>query len=52
MNEAFAKMFYEKTYMDMNEAASHMANVHPEMRAYLHVAADGSKAVVMVKENG
>lgn len=52
LDDAFAKMFYEKTYMDMNEAASHMANVHPEMRAYLHVTADGSKAVVMVKENG
>lgn len=51
LNEAFAKMFYEDTYIDMNEAASHMANVHPEMKAYLHVTAENNEPVIRVKEN-
>lgn len=52
LNEAFAKMFYEGTYADMNEAASHMSSVHPEMKAYLHITAESNEAVVRVKENG
>ncbi len=52
LNEAFAKMFYEDTYINMDEAASHMSNVHPEMKAYLHITAENNEAVVRVKENG
>ncbi len=52
LNEAFVKLYYEKTYTDMNEAASHMANVHPEMKAYLHITAENNEAVIRVKENG
>jgi len=51
-DEAFAKMFYEKKYDVSDEAASHMANVHPEMRAYLYINADNRKVNVQVKENG
>lgn len=29
-----------------------MANVHPEMRAYLYINADNRKVNVQVKENG
>lgn len=49
--DAFAKMFYEKTYGSMDEAASHMSNVHPEIKAYLHITADESGAVIRVREN-
>ena len=52
LNDAFAGMFYENTYSSMDEAASHMPLVHPEMKAYLHVTADGRGAVIRVKENG
>lgn len=52
LDDAFAKMFYEKTYDSMDEAASHMSNVHPEMKAYLHITADGNGAVIRVRENG
>lgn len=49
---AFAMMFFEKTYSGMDEAACNMANVHPEIKAYLHITADGSGAVLNVRENG
>ena len=51
LDRAFSRMFYEHTYDSPDEAASHMASVHPEMRAYLHVAADAGKAVINVREN-
>lgn len=50
-DEAFSKMFYEKIYSSQDEAASHMASVHPEMRAYLYVNAENGKVNVQVKEN-
>lgn len=51
-DEAFTKMFYESTYESMDEAASHMANVHPEMKAYLHVAVENGQVAIKVRENG
>lgn len=51
-DEAFTKMFYESTYESMDEAASHMSNVHPEMKAYLHVTVENGEAVIRVRENG
>ena len=44
-------MFYEKGYEGFDEAASHMALVHPEMHAYLHVCADGAGAHIIIREN-
>ncbi len=51
LNEAFARMFYEETYMTYDEAASYMASVHPEMKAYVHVTADYGRILVTVREN-
>ena len=51
LNEAFGKMFYEECYQDMGEAASHMPLVHPEMKSYLHISADGGRVNVVVREN-
>lgn len=52
LDDAFAKMFYEDCYQDMEEAASHMSLVHPEMKSYLHISASGGTAMIVVKENG
>lgn len=52
VNEAFARMFYEQTYPNMDEASSHMSSVHPELKAYLHISASGGEAVIRVRENG
>lgn len=52
LDDAFGKMFYEECYQDMEEAASHMSLVHPEMKSYLHISADGGRPVVVVRENG
>lgn len=51
LNQAFMKMFFEHTYADAEEAASHMAYVHPEMKAYLHISANAGRAVIRVREN-
>lgn len=51
LNAAFTRMFYEKAYKNPNEAADHMALVHPEMHAYLHVFTDGQGAQMQVREN-
>ncbi len=51
LDEAFGKMFYEECYQNMDEAASHMPLVHPEMKSYLHISADGGNVNVLVREN-
>lgn len=51
LDAAFARMYYEKAYKNPNEAAEHMALVHPEMHAYLHVFTEGQGAQMMVREN-
>ena len=51
LDAAFARMYYEKAYKNPNEAAEHMALVHPEMHAYLHVFTEGQGAQMMVQEN-
>lgn len=51
LNQAFTKLFFEKAYTANDEAASHMALVHPEIRAYMHVSADHTGAYVTIKEN-
>lgn len=51
LSNAFAKMYFESCYEDMEEAASHMALVHPEMKAYLHVSADASGLLMNIREN-
>ncbi len=51
LDSAFAKMFYEECYKAMDEASSHMALVHPEMKSYLHISASGGSAMVIVREN-
>ena len=51
LDDAFAKMFYEQCYYDMNLAASHMALVHPEMKSYLHITSEGGRARVNIREN-
>lgn len=48
---AFCKMFYEKTYIQEDEAAVNMPSVHPEINAYLHVTADESGVWMKVREN-
>ncbi|MBQ9608553.1 MAG: DUF58 domain-containing protein [Lachnospiraceae bacterium] len=52
LDEAFARLFYEKTYSDMNEASSHMASVHPEIKSYLHIYSEGDRLSFVIKENG
>ncbi len=52
VNEAFAKMFYEETYMAYDEAATNMASVNPELKAYAHVSSDGGRVLVNIRENG
>ena len=51
LDDAFSKMFYEECYESMDEAASRMPLVHPEMKSYLHVTSQGGTAMVVVKEN-
>lgn len=51
LDAAFTRMYYEKAYKNPNEAAEHMALVHPEMHAYLHVYTDGQGAQMVVREN-
>lgn len=51
LDEAFTRMFYEKTYKGPDEGAAHMAEVHPEIKAYIHVFSDNNEAVVCVREN-
>jgi len=51
LEEAFGKMFYEECYQNMDEAASHMPLVHPEMKSYLHISASAGTAMMVVKEN-
>ncbi len=52
LNDAFAKMFYEECYQNMDEAASHMPLVHPEMKSYLHIYGEGGNSMIVVRENG
>ena len=52
VNQAFVKMFYLDTYNVYDEAASHMPNVHPELKSYVHVFSDGGRVNVMIRENG
>lgn len=51
LDAAFTRMYYEKAYKNPNEAAGHMALVHPEMHAYLHVFTEGQGAQMIVREN-
>lgn len=51
LDAAFARMYYEKAYKNPSGAADHMALVHPEMHAYLHVFSDGQGAQMQVREN-
>ena len=50
LDNAFSKLFYEKTYTDMNEAASHMVAVHPEIKSYLHITFEDGKVSFVIKE--
>lgn len=52
LNEAFVRMFYESTYEDAEIAAMNMANVHPEMKAFLHIYAKAGEAEIAIRENG
>lgn len=51
VDNGFAKMFYEDTYDEYDLGASYMANVYPEIKAYVHVTGDGGKVSVTVREN-
>ncbi|MDE6025563.1 MAG: DUF58 domain-containing protein [Lachnospiraceae bacterium] len=51
LQNAFAQMFYESTYNSPDEAASNMASVHPEIKAYLHISAEGRNLKLQVREN-
>jgi uncharacterized protein (DUF58 family) len=51
LDAAFARMFYEHTYEAYDEAASHMADVHPEMKAYLHIYSEGGAIKLQIREN-
>ncbi|MCM1272040.1 MAG: DUF58 domain-containing protein [Clostridium sp.] len=51
LQNTFAKMFYEKTYMSSDEAAANMASVHPEIKAYLHISAENRSLKIQVREN-
>lgn len=51
LDDAFGRMFYEQCYYDMNLAASHMAQVHPEMKSYLHITSEGGRARINIREN-
>jgi hypothetical protein len=51
LDAAFAKMFYEHTYENYDEAASHMADVHPEMKAYLHIYSEAGTPQLQIREN-
>ena len=52
LQSAFAKMYYEKLYDNPEEAASHMREVHPEIKSYMHITYDGSDAVITLRDNG
>lgn len=52
LDTAFEKLFYEQTYENMDEGASHMPDVHPEMKAFVHIKAEAGRAMVGVRENG
>lgn len=51
LDAAFARMYYETGYQNPIEASMHMALVHPEMHAYLHVYADAQGVHMAVREN-
>ncbi len=50
LDAAFARMFYEKTYEANDEAALHMAAVHPEMKAFMHITVDGGNVICYIRE--
>ena len=52
LDDAFSKMYYEKTYQDMNRGANYMASVHPEIKSYLHITSDGERCLMNIRENG
>ena len=52
LKSAFAKMYYEKLYLNPEEGASHMREVHPEIKSYMHITSDGSDAVITLRDNG
>ena len=52
LDRAFERMFYESTYEAGDEAYSHMANVHPELAAFMYVSADEGKLNISIRENG
>lgn len=52
LNESFVRMFYENTYEGSDLAALNMANVHPEMKAFLHIYAKAGEAEIAIRENG
>ncbi len=51
LNDTFARMYFEKTYEAPDEAASHMASVHPEIKAYMHITVSGGEVMCYVREN-
>lgn len=51
LDDAFSKMYYEKTYIDMNQGASHMTAVHPEIKSYLHITSDSERCLLNIREN-
>ncbi|MBQ7707565.1 MAG: DUF58 domain-containing protein [Lachnospiraceae bacterium] len=51
LDKAFEKMYYEKTYTDMTEGASHMSSVHPEIKSYLLITSDGNNCLMNIREN-
>ena len=52
LDNAFEKIYYEKTYTDMEEGASHMSSVHPEIKSYLLITSDGNNCLMNIRENG
>ena len=52
LKRAFAKMYYEKLYANPEEGASHMREVHPEIKSYMHITSNGSEAVITLRDNG
>ena len=51
LNDTFSKMYYEKTYRGQDVAASHMSNVHPEIKSYIWISYDNN-VFAKIKENG
>jgi len=51
IREAFGDIYYETIYADSSIERTYMISIHPELKAYVNVCFDESKAAAVVVEN-